>query len=205
MSRSARLLTALASLGLIGLFFLPLWRIQLVAPQYPEGLGMRIGINSVQGATSNDLDNINGLNHYIGMQRISPEAIPELRIMPWILLGLIVTGLVVAVAGRRRLLYAWFLGFFAVGSAGMLDFWRWEYDYGHDLDLEHAIIKVPGMSYQPPLMGVKQLLNITAVSWPELGGWLALVAFALAAVAVISVLRSPKAMRSPTSCALRNV
>jgi copper chaperone NosL len=205
MSRSARLLTALASLGLIGLFFLPLWRIQLVAPQYPEGLGMRIGIASVQGATPNDLDNINGLNHYIGMQRISPEVIPELRLMPWILLGLIVTGLVAAAAGRPRLLYAWFVGFFAVGSAGMLDFWRWEHDYGHNLDFEHAIIKIPGMNYQPPLMGVKQLLNITAVSWPGPGGWLALAAFALATVAVITVVRSPKAMRSPTSCALRNV
>ena len=91
MSVVPRLLTAIASLSLIGLFFLPLWRVQLVAPQYPEGLGMRIGISSVRGATPNDLDNINGLNHYIGMQRISPDAIPELRIMPWIVALLIAT------------------------------------------------------------------------------------------------------------------
>ena len=56
---------------------------------------------------------------------------------------------------------------------GLVDFWHWEYDYGHRLDFEHAIIKIPGMSYQPPLIGVKQLLNFTAVSWPDVGGWLA--------------------------------
>jgi copper chaperone NosL len=191
MSRVARLLTAVASFSLLGLFFLPLWRVQLTAPQYPEGLGMRIGIHNVWGAAPNDLDNINGLNHYIGMQRITPEAIPELQIMPWIVGLLIVTGLIVVVAARRRLLYTWFIGFFALAAAGILDFWRWEYDYGHDLDFEHAIIKIPGMNYQPPLMGVKQLLNFTAVSWPDLGGWIAFVSFALAAMAVVLVLRSP--------------
>jgi hypothetical protein len=191
MSRSARLLTAIASLSLIGLFFLPLWRVQLTAPQYPEGLGMRIGIHNVWGVTPNDLANINGLNHYIGMQRITPDAIPELQIMPWIVGLLIVTGVVVAAVGRRRVLYTWFIGFFAISTAGILDFWRWEYDYGHHLDFEHAIIKIPGMNYQPPLMGVKQLLNFTAVSWPDLGGWIAFVSFALAAIAVAMVLRSP--------------
>jgi len=189
-SRFARAVTSVASLSLIGLFFLPLWRVQLVAPQYPEGLGMRISINSIRGATKYDLDNINGLNHYIGMQRITPEAIPELRMMPWIVGVLIITGLIVALVGRRRPLYAWFVTFFVVSAAGLLDFWRWEYDYGHNLDFEHAIIKIPGMNYQPPLMGVKQLLNFTAVSWPDAGGWLALIAFALATFAVVTVFRS---------------
>lgn len=46
----------------------------------------------------------------------------------------------------------------------------WEYDYGHDLDPTAAIV-VPGMSYQPPLFGSKQLLNFTAHSYPDTGGW----------------------------------
>jgi copper chaperone NosL len=151
---------------------------------------MRISINSIRGATSYDLDNINGLNHYIGLQRISPEAIPELRLMPWILGALIVTGLIAALLRRRRPLYAWFAAFVIASAAGLVDFWRWEYEYGHNIDFEHAIIKIPGMNYQPPLMGVKQLLNFTAVSWPDAGGWLALVAFALATLAVVTALRS---------------
>lgn len=190
LSLFARVATALASLSLIGLFFLPLWRVQLVAPQYPEGLGMRISINSIRGATAYDLDNINGLNHYIGMQRITPEAIPELRMMPWIVGVLIVTGVLVALIGRRGPLLGWFLGFFVASAAGLVDFWRWEYNYGHNLDFEHAIIKIPGMNYQPPLMGVKQLLNFTAVSWPDAGGWLAFIAFALALLAVVTAFHS---------------
>jgi copper chaperone NosL len=190
MSRLARVLTAIAAVALAGLFYFPLWRVQLVAPQYPEGLGMRIGINSVKGATPNDLDNINGLNHYIGMQRITPEAIPELRIMPWIVGLIILTGLIAAAAGRKRGLYTWFAGFALVGAVGLADFWHWEYDYGHHLDFEHAIIKIPGMTYQPPLIGVKQLLNFTAVSWPDVGGWLAFSSLALAAIAVVMAMRS---------------
>jgi copper chaperone NosL len=52
---------------------------------------------------------------------------------------------------------------------GLWDFWRWEYDYGHNLDMEKAIIIVPDMTYQPPLIGSKQLLNFTATAWPGLG------------------------------------
>jgi hypothetical protein len=192
MPRLARILTAVASAALLGLLVTPLWRVNLTAPQYPEGLGMQIGVNSIRGLSPNDLDNINGLNHYIGMKRITPEAIPELRIMPWIVVGLAVLGLAVAAAGKRTLVSAWLACFALVGVAGLVDFWRWEYDYGHNIDYAHAIIKIPGMSYQPPLIGVKQLLNFTAVSWPDIGGWLAGIAFVLGAVAVVTAWRFPR-------------
>jgi copper chaperone NosL len=57
----------------------------------------------------------------------------------------------------------------------MADFWRWEYQYGHDLD-PNAAIQVPGMAYQPPLIGYKQLLNFAAYSMPATGGWLFIIA-----------------------------
>ena len=189
MSRVSRMLTALASLALAGLFVLPLWRVQLVAPQYPEGLGMRIGISDVRGVMPTDLDNINGLNHYIGMKRITPAAIPELRYMPWIVGGLILLGLIAAAVGSRKVLVTWIGGFTVLAVAGLIDFWRWEYDYGHNIDFDHAIIKIPGMTYQPPLIGVKQLLNFTAISWPDAGAWLALAAFGLGILAVIMTFR----------------
>ena len=53
----------------------------------------------------------------------------------------------------------------------MADFWKWEYNYGHNLD-PHAAIIVPGMAYQPPLIGYKQLLNFAAYSVPDTGGWI---------------------------------
>jgi hypothetical protein len=197
MTRLSRLLVGTAALLLALLYVLPLWHVRLVAPQYPEGLGMHIHIASVQGATENDLTNINSLNHYIGMKRIENDAIPELRIMPWLVGALVAGGLLVAAAGERRLLYTWTGSFAVLGVAGMVDFWRWEYDYGHNLDLEEAIIKIPGMSYQPPLIGSKQLLNFTATSWPATGGLAAGVAFALGVAAVVLTLRARRASTAP--------
>jgi len=201
MSRLSRVLLAIASVLLLGAFLFPLWRIDLVAPQYPEGLGMLIRIDTVTGIKPNDLANINGLNHYIGMKPIEPDAIPELRIMPWIVAGLAAFGLLGAALGRRRLLYSWLGGFVTLAGAGLIDFWRWEYDYGHNIDFAHAIIKVPGMTYQPPLIGTKQLLNFTAASWPALGAACLGVAFALGLAALV-VARRRKANTKRASVAM---
>ena len=180
----SRILMGIATLALVAMFVTPLWRIDLVAPQYPEGLGMLIRVNTIEGRTPSDLGNINTLNHYIGMKAIVPEAFPVLRVMPWVLGALAAFAAIVAVAGRRRLAWVWLSALVVAGSAGLYEFWRWSYDYGHDLAPD-AIIKVPGMTYQPPLIGTKQLLNFTAASWPALGGWLAAAAFALGGAAVL--------------------
>lgn len=184
-----RRLTGLAALLLGAVYLLPLWTVRLVAPQYPEGLGMHIGVSTVSGLKPTDLDNINGLNHYIGMHAIVPEAIPELRLMPWVVGLVIAGGVVTGLVARRSLLLAWTGGYLAVALAGLADFWKWEYRYGHDLDFANAIIKIPGMSYQPPLLGSKQLLNFTATSWPAAGGVLAGVSMCLALAAVVLMLR----------------
>lgn len=186
MARRARWMMLVAVLLLAAALFLPLWRVRLVAPQYPEGLGLLIRANTVTGIKPNDLQSINGLNHYIGMKAIVPGAIPELRWMPWILAVLGAAGLVVAARGSRRLLYGWLAAFLLLGAAGLWDFHRWEWDYGHNLDVENAIIVVPGMSYQPPLFGSKQLLNFRATSWPGAGAVALGLAFALAAGAAMS-------------------
>lgn len=67
-----------------------------------------------------------------------------------------------------------------VAIAGMYDFWRWEYNYGHNLNPDAPII-VPGMTYQPPLLGCKTLLNIEACSIPHFGAILLFVAVGILA------------------------
>lgn len=166
-----------AALLLTATYYLPLWSIALNAPQYPEGLGLEIWINQIKGQHDNDLNKINNLNHYIGMKKIEPESIPELTIMPWIMRTVLVLGLIAGIVGKRKLLTIWLIVFLIVAIAGLVDFYLWGYDYGHNLDMEHAIIKVPGMSYQPPLIGSKNLLNFEAVSLPGLGGWFAIGSF----------------------------
>jgi copper chaperone NosL len=179
----SRVLVAVAALLLMGTFFVPLWRIQLHAPQYPEGLGMLIRLNTITGMKAPDLDNINGLNHYIGMKTIDPTAIPVLKVMPWVAGGLALAALLAAATGLRLLLVGWLVSFAVAGLGGMVEFYRWSYDYGHNLAPD-AIIKVPGMTYQPPLIGSKALLNFVADSWPATGSWLAAAAFVLGAAAL---------------------
>jgi copper chaperone NosL len=178
-TKLSRLLIAAAALLLGLLYVAPMWRIDLGAPQYPEGLGLRIWIDRIEGAGPHDLRNLNGLNHYIGMRPIEPDQIAELRYMPAIVAGLLAAGLLVALVGRRGLFFGW-LGVFAlVAVAGLADFWKWGYDYGHNLD-PTAAIRIPGMAYQPPLLGTKQLLNFTATSWPDIGGMAAVLSLTLA-------------------------
>ena len=192
MPTRSRILTAVAALLLLGMYVLPLWSIQLVAPQYPEGLGMYIRLDTIVGSTEFDLTKINSLNHYIGMKPIDASAIPELQFMPWLVGALVAGGLIAAAVGRRSVLYAWLVAFALLGAAGLGDFYRWSWDYGHNLDVEHAIIKVPGMSYQPPLIGTKQLLNFRATSWPASGAVLAGLAFGLGALAAWMASRSAR-------------
>ena len=158
----------IAALILISVYFFPIWSISLNAPQYPEGIGLNIKVNNIEGKEPNDLQNINGLNHYIGMKTINPESIPELQYMPYIFGFMIVTGLVIAGWGGRKLVLSWLVLFALLAIAGLVDFYIWEYNYGHDLN-PNAPIKVPGMTYQPPLIGSKQLLNINATSLPHIG------------------------------------
>lgn len=198
-SRLSRVLLAASAL-LLGLAVLfPLWRVSLTAPQYPEGLGMYIWAHTVSGIGENDLQNINGLNHYIGMKAIEPDAIPELKIMRPAILAMSLTGIVLAAWGRVRGVRAWTAVLLLSAIVGLVDFYRWEYDYGHDLDLEHAPIKIPGMAYQPPLIGSKQLLNFTATSLPATGGVLAIsaviLALAASAVPAAAGARRPAASR----------
>lgn len=166
MSPLSRILVALASLSFMATFFLPFWEIYLFAPQYPEGLAMQIWLNKLTG----QVEIINGLNHYIGMKHIKQEMFPELKVLPYIMGVVIALGLIVAVIGRRKLLFWYLVALFIGGVAAMADFYRWGYDYGHNLD-PHAAIQVPGLSYQPPLVGHKKLLNFDAYSYPVSGGW----------------------------------
>ena len=178
MSTVSRILTAVAALLLLTVFFFPLWRYDMGAPQYPEGLAMTIWAHKVGG----QLPLVNQLNHYIGMKHIEPDSMAELKVIPWIVVGLIVSGLAVAVVGRFKALVAWFVTFVVLGLAGLADFYWWLYDYGTHLSPE-APIQIP--PFVPPLFGTNMLANFEISSYPDTAGWAAFVAVLLAFVAVV--------------------
>ncbi len=160
-------LLIVGGMALLAVILLPIWRIELDAAQYPEGLELLIYSYKLDG----QVEIINGLNHYIGMKTLHADDFVEFTVLPY-LVGLYGLAFILVGAVRRRgWLYVLFGAFVLFGVVAMADFWRWLYDYGHDLD-PSAPIKVPGMSYQPPLIGFKQLLNFGAYSIPAIGGWI---------------------------------
>jgi copper chaperone NosL len=170
-----RLILILSGLGLIAVLFVPLWTIDLQAPQYPEGLALIIYPNGLGG----NVEIINGLNHYIGMKTLHTEDFFEFKVLPYLIGFFAVAFLVVGAIGRRKWMYILLSLYIVFGVIAMVDFYKWEYNYGHDLN-PHAAIQVPGMAYQPPLIGYKQLLNFSAYSIPAMGGWIFLGVGALA-------------------------
>lgn len=166
LSLLSRIIIALASLSIITCYFYPVWRIDLFAPQYPEGLIMKIWLNKLSG----DVDIINGLNHYIGMKKISVEMFPEFSYLVYVVAAYIIYGLVIAISGSRKLLFSYLVVSAVGGLLAVYDFYQWGYDYGHNLSPD-APIKVPGLGYQPPLIGHKQILNFDAYSMPDVGGY----------------------------------
>ncbi|MBN8640219.1 MAG: hypothetical protein J0L86_00275 [Flavobacteriales bacterium] len=151
----------------LGSLFVPLWQIQLEAPQYPEGLVLRLHANKIGG----DVEIINGLNHYIGMATLHTENFFEFTVLPYVFGGFALISLMLFFIAKRKAVLAFFIFYIVFVVLAAIDFYRWNYEYGHNLD-PNAAIKVPGMAYQPPLIGYKQLLNFGAYSIPDTGGWL---------------------------------
>lgn len=169
MKTSSRNLLFLSSLLLVVVYFMPLWWISLEAPQYPGGIKMFIWVNQITGQDENTIQNINILNHYIGMDYIEPDSIPELKYFPWVIACLIGTGLLIAFFKLRKVAFVWVSMLTILSILGLYDFYLWEYNYGHNLDPK-APIQVEGQAYQPPFIGTKMLLNFKATSWPDGGG-----------------------------------
>ncbi|HSC54892.1 MAG TPA: nitrous oxide reductase accessory protein NosL [Phnomibacter sp.] len=189
-------LVLLAAAALVISLFVPVWSIYLDAPQYPEGLSLQIWANKIAG----DVDIINGLNHYIGMKTLHSNEFIEFTVLPYIIAGFALLFVIVALTRSKKGLIAALVAFVIFGIVAMIDFWKWEYDYGHNLD-PNAAIKVPGMAYQPPLIGFKQLLNFGAYSIPDIGGWLFVVAGVLLIVALVVEKRIAKKLKKSTVAA----
>jgi copper chaperone NosL len=168
MKKYQKIIMRVGALLLLVLFMMPIWRITLEAPQYPGGITMYIWIDKITGDSEFTLQNINILNHYIGMKFNEPDSIPELSYFPYIVIAMSLLGVIFSFVGNRKLVLTWIITMVSLGILGIYDFYLWEYDYGHNLD-PMAPIKVPGMVYQPPVFGSKMLLNFNAISYPHWG------------------------------------
>ena len=172
-SGKSRFLILLVAIALSCIYFVPIWLIDLQAPQYRDGLQMLIWLNKISGGGEFDLRNINLLNHYVGMREIHASDFVEFTYMPYIL-GVLVLGAVVTFFySKMFMVYLGLVSFIITALAGLYDLHRWEYNYGHNLD-PNAALSIPGISFEPPVLGCKAMMNFYTCSWPHVGGWLLL-------------------------------
>jgi len=140
------LIPALISAALLLLaIFLPLWRMELVAPQYPAGLTMYAYGDRFEGETEgyyegfDAVKEINGLNHYIGMKPI--ETVDEMKLFIPGLGALSIAAIAVSfIAWKPRLFRGLVVaGFWFVPLFFIADLQYWLYNYGHTMNPDAAL------------------------------------------------------------------
>ncbi len=164
---TSRGLIVLGAVCLVASFFFPLWHIQLVAPQYPDGLNLFVyGYELQAGNGGQDLTEINLLNHYIGMQPIEEADFVEMTWIPFAIGFFVLFSLRNVVFGTMSnlidnlVLYLYF-SLFSLGNFGYR-----LYFYGHNLDPSAPMNPEP---FMPALLGTKQIANFTQTSLPRTG------------------------------------
>jgi hypothetical protein len=184
LSSRVRWLLLLFAALILASYWLPLWRISMFAPQYPKGLFLDIYSWKLSGGNEGrDLDEINILNHYIGMRRIVREELVDLNWLPFGFGVLVLIALRTALLGTiRTLIDLAVLTGYACGFAMFRFVWML-HSFGHELD-EKAPMNIP--PFTPAILGKKQVANFVTQSWPLPGSWLIL-AFAAGIWVVMAI------------------
>jgi len=165
LSRPSRAALVIVALFMIPALFLPVWRITLHAPQYPQGLAVDIYANTVGG----DLQEVNGLNHYIGMAEIHPDEFPEFRLIPFFILRFLAFAGLTALVARIPIAAIGYLDFVLFGVVMLVDFQGWLSRFGQDLNPAAAITIDP---FTPKFLGTTQIGQFAVTSFPTLATFL---------------------------------
>lgn len=164
------ILLVVAALLIAASLFTPWWKMEFFAPQYPEGLNIIVFPDKLEG----EIDQINALNHYIGMKNFSEANFPELGYLPYLIGGLALLVLIAALIRKKAFLYS-IIGLFVVGGAlGVWDLRRWLKDFGTNLDPKAPIEMDP---FIPPILGENTVANFITHSSLQLGSYLVVAAF----------------------------
>ena len=156
----------------------PYWKLQLNAPQYPDGLHVTLGVNTIGG----DAQEIDGLNHYIGMRPLSEGGKFERSIAVY---AVVAMALLTTMAAVRR---KWF---WLAALPGILfppvftaDLFYWLYTFGHNLDPRAALSNAFD-DFMPTLLGPGRVGQFTTWSFYDLGFGMSFMASLLLIAAVI--------------------
>lgn len=170
LSLVSSIMIAISALLIAASLFFPWWKMEFYAPQYPEGLNIIVYPDKLDG----QIDNINALNHYIGMKKFSEESFPELQYLRFLIGGLAVIVLSAALIRKRAYLYGTIILFAVGGALGVWDLRRWLVSFGTELDPKAPIAMDP---FIPPIIGDNIVANFTTHSLLQIGSYLIVAAF----------------------------
>jgi hypothetical protein len=154
----------------VGLSFTaPMWHINMKAPQYPQGLDLYIYSYKVDGGNDgNDVQEINVLNHYIGMAPLDRAALSDLDWIPFLFAALIILALRTAVIGKVGSMLDLLVMTTYAGAFGFGRLYYKLYTFGHNLDPRAPMTVEP---FMPAMLGKKQIANFLTEAGPGLGTW----------------------------------
>lgn len=151
----------------------PYWGMVLEAPQYPGGLQMRVFVNDMTGDDDPRLDEvreIDGLNHYIGMASLYEAAKFERSIsIPAVFL---MAGLLVVAAVWRRH-WTWLLAVPALvfPVVFLADLGLWMAYYGQNLD-PYAPLSSAIQPFVPPVLGEGVIGQFKTAAYVDMGWYI---------------------------------
>lgn len=169
LSGRSRVLLLAVAIAMLPSIALPTWTITLHAPQYPDGLELEIHPSTVDG----DLQEVNILNHYIGMREIEPDEFPEFRFIPFFILRFFGFALLAALVARMPVAAIGYLDFVVFGAVMLYTFRHWLVDYGTNLSSDAPVDMDP---FVPNLIGGTEVGNFEVVSEPAIGAILMIAA-----------------------------
>lgn len=156
-----------AAVLLIVSIFQPYWSLTLHAPQYPKGLSVQAYVNRLEG----DVNEIDELNHYIGMRKLNEAAAFERSIS---MIGIAGLALLILAAVYIHNWWAALLTLPALLLPAIFlgDLQYWLANFGQNLD-PHAPLSSSIKPFVPPVLGVGKIAQFSTTSNPEFGLWLA--------------------------------
>ena len=164
----------------------PYWGMVLQAPQYPGGLRMRVFVNQMTGdedPTLDEVHEIDGLNHYIGMRSLYEAASIERKLaIPAIVIFVVL--LAAAAFWRRR--WTWLLAVppLTFPFVFLADLAFWMNQYGQNLD-PSAPLSSAIKPFTPPILGTGTIGQFKTLASVDTGWYIAAGAAALIVVGIV--------------------
>ncbi len=151
---------------LVSIFF-PYWHMELEAPQYPNGLFLTAYVNNL----TEDVKEIDGLNHYIGMRSLKEAAAFERSASVYLMIAMV---LMVEVAAFVHSKWAVLLAIPVIGfPVGFLvDLYFWMRHFGLNLD-PHAPLSNSVKPFVPTVLGEGGIGQFKTYAELGTGYWLA--------------------------------